>query len=426
MTSTLRVNGTAIKAGPLLFRCLIERRRPAPVELRQLFESLGVTYIKLGQLIASTPTLFPKEYVQAFEGCFDSVPPLPFKTIEKLLGEELECNPYDLFESIEKECIASASIAQVHRAKLATGEAVVVKVQKPNVERIIQTDLTNVYIVARLLELVSPVLTESAATDLVVELHRSMIAECDFLKEQQNINDFRQFLSGKHVQSVIAPKTFPLLTSKKLLVMEEIRGWNLASKEVDKHFSEFELKTKMMEALAVWMSSVQDAKSFHADLHAGNIMFTPHGEVAFIDFGMVGVIDESIWQASKTLYEGLFVGDVEMVAGAMITIGLTKKKVDRDQLVKDINKLIASTKTIDGLLDPINMGVDAGSDWSSPASGDGIETLINDLVSIARRNGLRFPAAFTLLLKQFFYFDAYINRFDIETSIIEQFAQLNS
>ena len=131
-------------------------RPPAPRLLRQTFESLGATYIKLGQFIASSPTFFPKEYVEEFQYCLDRTPSLPFSVIRKIIRDELGRPIEDVYSDIDPVALASASIAQVHAAKLVTGEDVVIKVQKPGVENILLTDLNFLYLSAKILETLAP------------------------------------------------------------------------------------------------------------------------------------------------------------------------------------------------------------------------------------------------------------------------------
>ena len=182
MQGFLRFNTTVFKASPALLRCAMERRPPTPRELRALFEALGTTYIKLGQFIASSPSFFPADYVAEFQHCLDRTPNLPFAIIANIIESELGGTIQQTFRSVDPEPLASASIAQVHAGILLDGREVVLKVQKPAVEQIINTDLNTAFLVARILEIVSPVLTKSAITDIIEELHQSMIAECDFIQ----------------------------------------------------------------------------------------------------------------------------------------------------------------------------------------------------------------------------------------------------
>jgi hypothetical protein len=131
-----------------------------PLALRKLFERMGATYIKLGQFIASSPTLFPNQYVLVFQKCLDSTEPLEWNIIQKVIEKELQSNSKssikDVFQSIDKEPLASASIAQVHRATLKSGERVVIKVQKPNIDESLKADLSFIYVASRVLEFVQP------------------------------------------------------------------------------------------------------------------------------------------------------------------------------------------------------------------------------------------------------------------------------
>ncbi|KAL5711250.1 hypothetical protein ACHQM5_021725 [Ranunculus cassubicifolius] len=135
----------------------------SPVYLRKLFERMGATYIKLGQFIASAPTMFPPEYVQEFQRCFDKAPPVPFVEIEAILRQELGGNINAVYEYVDPVPLASASIAQVHGARLkGSGEDVVIKVLKPGIEDVLVADLNFVYVVARLLEFLNPELSRAS------------------------------------------------------------------------------------------------------------------------------------------------------------------------------------------------------------------------------------------------------------------------
>ena len=140
-----RIGETVIVAAQAGVKYATEKPSNAKL-MRETFESLGSTYIKLGQFIASTPSLFPREYVEEFQGCLDQTPTLPFSYIQGVLNEEFEGrNLNEIFSFIDEKPLASASIAQVHAAKLVTGEDVVLKVQKPGVETILYTDLNVVH-----------------------------------------------------------------------------------------------------------------------------------------------------------------------------------------------------------------------------------------------------------------------------------------
>ena len=164
-----------------------------PKVLRSLFEKMGATYIKLGQFIASSPTLFPNEYVVEFQKCLDQTDPLDWSVIEKVIVAELGPTSKN-FEYIEKTPLASASIAQVHAAKLKTGEDVVLKVQKPGIDASLKADLGFVYVAARVLEFLQPDWERTSLSAVAGDIRTSMMEETDFLKEAQNTEEFRDFL----------------------------------------------------------------------------------------------------------------------------------------------------------------------------------------------------------------------------------------
>ena len=180
-----------------------------PVALRKLFERMGATYIKLGQFVASSPTLFPEEYVLEFQKCLDKTEALPWPTIKKVIEGEL--GPISkTFESIEQTPLASASIAQVHKAKLKeTGETVVIKVQKPNIEYSLKADLNFIYAASRILEFIQPDFERTSLSAIASDVRISMLEELDFVKEASNVKQFRTFLKEQNLLSVAtAPRIY--------------------------------------------------------------------------------------------------------------------------------------------------------------------------------------------------------------------------
>lgn len=179
-----------------------------PKVLRTLFERLGSTYIKLGQFIASSPTIFPKEYVLEFQKCLDQTDPLDWTVIEKVILEEI--GPIsEVFEYVDKKPLASASIAQVHTAKLKTGEDVVIKVQKPGIDACLKADLGFVFVAARVLEFLQPDWERTSLSAVAGDIRTSMMEEVDFLKEAKNTEEFRDFLiENGLIKQATAPRVY--------------------------------------------------------------------------------------------------------------------------------------------------------------------------------------------------------------------------
>lgn len=181
----------------------------APVALRKLFERMGATYIKLGQFIASSPTLFPEEYVLEFQKCLDQTEPLPWATVKQVIEKELGGPISKTFDYVDKTPLASASIAQVHKAKLKDGETVVLKVQKPNIEYSLKADLSFIYVASRVLEFLQPDFERTSLSAIAGDVRTSMLEELDFKKEAGNVEQFRNFLKDQGLTDVAtAPRIY--------------------------------------------------------------------------------------------------------------------------------------------------------------------------------------------------------------------------
>lgn len=395
---SVRLLQTCAAVYPKALRWLIDWRVPAPAEMRELFESLGVTYIKFGQFIASSPSIFPKEYVDEFQKCLDQTPAIPFRKVKAIIEDDLG-KPLDrVFEHVSPEPLASASIAQVHAATLLSGEQVVVKVQKPGVKATLTTDLNAVYLVTRLFERIIPNLDRGSIADLVEEMYQAMLDECDFVKEADNLIHFERFLTGAGNTSVVVPKPYLEASNERVLTMERFYGVALTDIEALKA-SGHDAAESLFNAMNTWFASLTQCAFFHADLHSGNLMLLKNGQVGFIDFGMVGRIKPSVWEATFKLFMAVSEQDYQTMAESMLAIGVTRSEVDVNALARDIEHLF-------GRLDAMDPEYLLGSGGSEP---DGVTSLMTELGAVARDYGIRFPRSFTLLLKQFLYFDRYMD-----------------
>jgi predicted unusual protein kinase regulating ubiquinone biosynthesis (AarF/ABC1/UbiB family) len=374
---------------------LLGNRPPAPALLRQTFERLGATYIKLGQFIASSPSIFPREYVEEFQLCLDRTPPVPWRVIRRRLRDELGDTPEKLFAAVDPEPLASASIAQVHAARLKSGEDVVLKIQKPGVERIVATDLGMLALAARLTELVNPAASHASVAAIVDEIRTSMLEECDFRKEADNLREFREFLDRTGNTVAVAPRVYDAWSTRRVLVMERLYGAPLTDLDSLRRMTP-DPEAALLNALNTWYASLMECREFHADLHAGNLLVLDDGRVGFIDFGIVGRIRESTWKALFSLAESVPRADWSATAEALATMGATRDQVDTAALSRDLAKLADRLDHMDA--QPVPVG---GEDRE-------LNGLLMDLVAAGRRHGIRFPREFTLLVKQFLYFDRYV------------------
>lgn len=371
-------------------------RLPTPRVLRLTFERLGATYVKLGQFIASSPSLFPAEYVTEFQHCLDKTEPLSFEIMRDVLERELKRPMHEVFSEVDEIPLASASIAQVHAAKLITGESVVIKIQKPGVEQVLLTDLNFLYVTALLLERVLPKLKFASLSGIVSEIQGCMMEEVDFYKEARNVEQFRAYLEATGNTQATAPRIYPEASSLRVLTMERFYGVPLTDLETIRKYTRDPAGT-LVAALNTWFSSLMLCESFHADLHAGNLMVLTDGRLGFIDFGIVGRIAPDTWTATMAFIESLGDGDFKKMAESMAQIGMTKRKVDNAQLALDLEAIYGAATTVD----PLSIG-------GAMANDNEINKLMLEIVAVGERHGIRFPRAFALLLKQMLYFDRYI------------------
>jgi len=404
-----RVRQTAIALGKTGLDWVLGDHPAPPVLLRRIFERMGATYIKIGQLIASSPSLFPAMYVREFQRCLDQTTPVPFKHMEKILKKELGPGYMkDIFAEINPAPLASASIAQVYAARLVTGEDVVIKIQRPGVKDILTTDLNFLFLTAIALERIVPGLKHASLAGMLSEIRKTVLEECDFIKEAENIEIFFEFLKNTKNEKVVTPRVYYRATSTRVLTMERLYGIPLTDRE------EFLKSTDQPQqilgaAFETWLKSISGCELFHADLHAGNIMILEDGRVGFVDFGIVGRISKQTQDGVNSLIKAMMMYDYKAMAESMLIIGMTRNKVDTDQLAKDLEAFYMAGESL--ITDPLPESL---ADLSEP------DQSLLEIVRIAEVHGIRFPREFTLLLKQFLYFDSYGEMlFDLSDDFME-------
>jgi predicted unusual protein kinase regulating ubiquinone biosynthesis (AarF/ABC1/UbiB family) len=386
-----RVLVTAAIAVKSLWRAIALRVRGkkdvAPIVVRQAFEDLGPTYVKLGQLVASSQGLFPERYCRELQGCLDRVKPFPFREVEATLRAELGRDPREIFASLDPEPLASASIAQVHAAKLADGSDVVVKVQRPGIEKTIAADLRILRGVARVVaalphgELANPV-------DIVDDFHANLREELDFVHEAANMDEFNRIMREHQQTEVAAPRVMHELTTKRVLVMERFFGHRvddvarIRERNVDG-------EAKLLLGMRAWFQSMIFHGFFHGDVHAGNLMALDDGRIGFLDFGIVGRFPRER-RAQVTDYLMSFASsDYTKLAHTMIAMGsVDGSTVDVDAFARDLK--IAYAPLLDG-------------DVGSIKYAD----LIPAITRVAVKHKMRLPRDFVLITKQMLYFDRY-------------------
>jgi aarF domain-containing kinase len=376
-------------------RCCVNRSVPTPALLAGCFARLGATYIKLGQFIASSPSVFPRAYVNECYRFLDQVEPISFARILKVLQAEFGNRLQNIFTHIDPEPLASASIAQVHTARLTSGAEVVLKILKPGVAELIQTDLFILNAITRVLFWVKPVLLKTELKGILTEMEDVARDECDFLVEARRIEHFNQFLKNNRIAEVVVPNVYNDLTTKRVLVMERFYGIPLSSLTQKGKTNRIAAKA-LHWAMRVWLVSVSCCDFFHADIHPGNMFLLEDGNIGLIDFGIVGRIKQESWQSMLKLLSGLQRGKFFETASAMVDIGsvgnFKSDNIETTAIAEDLEKVF-------GALPQDRMTAPKSIRTTS------VEEVISGVAEIGLKYNLRFPREMFLILKQYIYFD---------------------
>ncbi|MCZ8158232.1 MAG: AarF/UbiB family protein [Leptospira sp.] len=372
--------------------------REVAILLRESFESLGATYIKLGQFIASAPSLFPEEYVEEMQKCLDSVRPVPVGDIKRVIERELGDKIQNLFYSFDEVPIASASIAQVHAAISKEGLDVVIKVQRPDVHVTLKTDMQILGLLTKILEWIAPNFKKSGLTGMFSEFQSSILHEIDFLQEARNIEEFESYLLDAGEARARVPRVYHSLSAKKVLTMERFYGVPITDEVGLRKYTNNPRKV-LNDALEIWFSSLATKGFFHADVHAGNVMILKDGQIGFIDFGIVGRISPNVWKGLLLFTQGIGMGEPSMVAQGLISMDSTDKGVDAKELAKQLEDIFQE-------MESLYVAVAAGDPNSFDESK--VNHMMYELKDIAEKNGLKIPREFALLMKQLLYFDRYV------------------
>ncbi|WP_428263450.1 ABC1 kinase family protein [Haliangium sp.] len=382
----------------LLDLCRIRRlwlrlrgRRPVPIDLplllRRFCEDMGPTFIKFGQIVASSAGMFPDRYVQEFQKCLDRVRPFPFAQVKQILGEELGELGVRALSDIDPTPLASASIAQVHRARLHDGSDVVIKVQRPGIADQVEADMRILravaWLAARLVkdaELANPV-------GIVEDFAATLSEELDFRREATNLRHFNEIMADFGQAQVRAPTPNPVLTSAKVLVMERFSGTRVDCAE--QIFARgVDAEAALVTGLRAWLQCVVLRGFFHGDVHAGNLMLLDDGDVGFLDFGIIGRFDRVQRRLVTDYMLAFSMGNYRKLAEVIVAMGGVPDGLDMEAFARDLGEVFA----------PIR----------GAAFGDvNYAELLPGIQRVSTRHRMRLPREFVLILKQFLYFDRY-------------------
>ncbi|MBI4666836.1 MAG: AarF/ABC1/UbiB kinase family protein [Nitrospinae bacterium] len=345
--------------------------------VRMALMDLGPTFIKVGQLLSVRPDLVGvpmSDELKKLQSCVRADPP---EVVTNTVESELKCRISDVFEEFDTTPVASASIGQVHRAKLKTGEKVAVKVRRKGIERVIATDMEILADLAGILETYMEEARYYRPKETVAQFARVITREMDFMREARNIIHLNQDLAGDPLIHI--PKVHENLTTSKTLVMEWLDGMplNMMDDELKKSYDTTAIAEKVA---SVYLKMIFVTGFYHADPHPGNIMIMEDGGLGLLDFGMTGRLSEKMRGYLEDLIPVIISEDSDRLARIIIKAGQLPPDLDQAALGSDLTEFISYYTSI-------------------PLSRMNLSEALNEAVSIIHRHHIILPSEVVLLMK---------------------------
>ena len=304
-----------------------------PEHLRRALEELGPTFIKLGQLLSTRSDIVPASYLHELARLQDRAPQVPLATIQSLIQQELGAPPEKVFATFESVPLACASIGQAHLATMHDGSQVVVKIRRPDINAIIETDLDILQNLANRASRRWTVAANYNLPGLVSEFAASIRRELDYLTEGRNAERFAANFADS--ADVHIPQVYWATTTSRVLTLERIDGIKVDDLDgLDR--ARVDRRALATKATGVAVSMVFEHGFFHADPHPGNLFIEPDGRIGLIDFGMVGEVDNGLRHQLASVLAALTGHDAERLAKALLDLSVVKRPVDREQFRADL------------------------------------------------------------------------------------------
>ena len=345
--------------------------------LRMTFEELGPIFIKFGQMLSTRADIFKKDYIEELSKLQDSAPPFPWEEAEEILRKEFEREPGEVFESIEKVPIASASLGQVHEAVLKGDQRVVVKIQRPDVIRKIEQDIRLMKHLTKFLVRNNPDWESYNLPSLIDEFERSIHREVDYRFEGRYADRFRKNFEDD--RTVHVPKILWEYSTEKVLTLEYVDGVNLK-------FLITEGKKRRNKIIAErivdsYLKQIFEHQFFHADPHPSNIFVLGNNTICYLDFGMMKHLSRDFSKELSDILMSIFIDDIHGLVKSLQTSNILGPNVDKEKLIKDLEDLYAIY-------------------YESPAQaniGRGLERMLQ----IFAKYKMRVPEDYTMLIRSF-------------------------
>ncbi len=365
--------------------------------IRRVLEDLGPTFVKLGQLASTRADMLPDSIIQELVKLQDNVPPFSAQTARDIVMQELDQPLEEIYSFFDNMPLAAASIGQVHRAVLHSGQTVAVKIQRPGVLRMMSRDLEILKDLCALAERKLDWAKQYGLSRMAEEFSRSLLAELDYSHEGRNAEKIAQQLAGN--SKVYIPEIYWDYTSARVLTMEYVEGITLNRRNelLDRGV---DLKNLAQQLVEIMLGQIFIDGFFHADPHPGNVMVMEDGRIALIDFGMVGRLSDEMRDHLSSFIIALMRKNTDSMVRAIQRLGIVDEHADRAQLHADMDNLREEY-------------------YDVPFSRVSIGKAMNDLFGIARKHHLVIPPDLAMLGKTMLTLEGVVGSLDPSFSIIQ-------
>lgn len=355
------------------------RRKVLAVWIRNTLLDLGPTFIKVGQLFSTRADIFPSEYVEELSKLQDKVPAFTYEQVETIIEQELGKKIPELFASFEPIPLAAASLGQVHKAVLRSGEAVVVKVQRPGLKKLFEIDLKILKGIARYFQNHPKWGRGRDWIGIYEECCRILWEEIDYLNEGRNADTFRR--NFRAYEWVKVPRVYWRYTSSRVLTLEYVPGIKISQYEAIEAAG-LDRKQIARQGAQAYLLQLLDNGFFHADPHPGNIAVSPDGALIFYDFGMMGRIKSNVREGLMETLFGIASKDGDRVVQSLVNLGALAPVEDMGPVRRSVQYML------DNFMD-------------KPFENQSVAAISDDLYEIAYDQPFRFPATFTFVMRAF-------------------------
>lgn len=387
-----------------------EPRLPTPAVLRNILVELGPVYVKLGQLLSTRPDVLPSAYIEVLSSLQEKVPPVAWSQIEVMMRQQLPRPLEEVFAVINNQAVAAGSIGQVHRATLADGREVALKIQRPGIEAVVAQDISLIKGLAELVAL-SDLGQDYDVVALASEFEKALQAELDFTQEANFTDQLRRNMSNSRwfdSKDLVIPAVYWDLTTEKLLVLEWLDGKPLLSADISATMNGKSSQKRQKITTLLFRAFFQQLYIdgfFHADPHPGNLFYLADGRVALLDCGMIGRLDPRTQQILTEMLLAIVNIDAQRCAQLTLQLSESGQPVNLGRLENDYDRMLRKYYNLS--LSEINFS-----------------EVFYEILEVSRKNKIKLPGNMGLYAKALANLEGVARSFDPEVNLLDEIKPL--